>query len=146
MGCTAKFVDGYSAITGAHTHEAARCFRSTALCPLWWSSCCFCGLNNSCILHTATALAALMMNTFLRKVLGRLLSLLTIQYATKSPNVVSLAPSSVCFRGVQFLIEQRHPEEDSSARSCPETLQNLCYPETIWRIALEMEYNGSSTS
>ncbi len=82
--CTARVDNGYSAITGAHRHEAASSSWLTSLflmlwsCsswlislfPMWWWSCCFCGLEKSCILHMAIELAVLMMKTFLCKNLG----------------------------------------------------------------------------
>jgi len=68
--CTAKVVDGYSAIAGAHRrHVTTSSSWSPPSSPMWWWSCCFGGLENSgvllLLLQTATALAALvMMKTF----------------------------------------------------------------------------------
>jgi hypothetical protein len=69
--CTAKDVDGYSADGGADRQVAVSSSWSASLFPMWrWWSCCLCGREKSCILHTGIALAARMTTTFLRKNLG----------------------------------------------------------------------------
>jgi hypothetical protein len=60
--CTAKVVDGHSAVPGAQGHTTASSSWSTSLFPMCGS------LEKSCILHTPIALAALlMMKTLLRQ-------------------------------------------------------------------------------